>query len=89
MVSYLTTLFLGKPPGGSLPDSSIHSFASNKMKILATDFLLSGRKDYLLRACLVPARLKWNRFKVNIICLNKTVFKQALFTFPLHSMLEF
>ena len=29
MISYLTTLFLGKPPGGSLPVLSAHSFASN------------------------------------------------------------
>ena len=29
MVSYLTTLFLGKPPGGSLQVLSTHSFASN------------------------------------------------------------
>ena len=29
MVSYLTTLFLGKPPGGSLLVLSAHSFASN------------------------------------------------------------
>ena len=29
MVSYLTTLFLGKPPRGSLPVLSAHSFASN------------------------------------------------------------
>ena len=28
-VSYLTTLFLGKPPGGSLLISSTHSFPSN------------------------------------------------------------
>ena len=28
-VSYLTTLFLGKPPGGSLLVLSAHSFASN------------------------------------------------------------
>ena len=29
MISYLTTLFLGKPPGGNLPVLSAHSFASN------------------------------------------------------------
>ena len=29
MVSYLTSLFLGKPSGGSLPVISAHSFASN------------------------------------------------------------
>ena len=29
MVSYLTTLFLGKPPKGSLPVLSAHSFATN------------------------------------------------------------
>ena len=28
-ISYLTTLFLGMPPGGSLPVLSAHSFASN------------------------------------------------------------
>ena len=28
--SYLTTLFLGKPPGGILPVLSGHSFASNR-----------------------------------------------------------
>ena len=28
-VSYLTTLFMGKPPGGSLPVLSAHSFLSN------------------------------------------------------------
>ena len=28
-VSYLTTLFLGKSPGGRLPVLSAHSFASN------------------------------------------------------------
>ena len=30
MVSYLTTLFLGKPPVGSLPVLSANSFASNQ-----------------------------------------------------------
>ena len=30
MVRYLTTLILGKPPGGSSPVLSAHSFASNR-----------------------------------------------------------
>ena len=29
MVSYLTTLFLGRPPGDSLPVLSVQSFAIN------------------------------------------------------------
>ena len=34
MVSYLTTLFLGKPPRGSLPVLSAHSFDSNQQLAL-------------------------------------------------------
>ena len=34
MVSYLTTLFLGKPPGGNLPVFSAHSFAINSQLAL-------------------------------------------------------
>ena len=34
MVSYLTTLFLGKPSGGSLTVLSTHSFASNRQLAL-------------------------------------------------------
>ena len=32
--SYFTSLFLGKPPGGSLPVLSAHSFASNRQLAL-------------------------------------------------------
>ena len=34
MVSYLTTLFQGKPPGDSLPVFSAHSLASNRQFVL-------------------------------------------------------
>ena len=34
MVSFLTTLFLGKPPGGSLPVFSAHLFARNRQLAL-------------------------------------------------------
>ena len=34
MVSYLTTLFLGKPPGGSLQVLSVHSFADLEIMVL-------------------------------------------------------
>ena len=40
-VSYLTTLFLGKSPGGSLPVLSAHSFASN----LQLAFLNQGNRE--------------------------------------------
>ena len=33
MVSYLTTLFLGKPPGGSFPLLSAHSVTSNSQLV--------------------------------------------------------
>ena len=34
MVSYLTKLFLGKPPRGSLPVLSVHSLASNRQLVV-------------------------------------------------------
>ena len=47
MFSYLTTLFLGKPPGGSLLVLSVHSFASN----LQLALLESGKIFFHERMC--------------------------------------
>ena len=79
MVNYITTPFLSKPPGGSLPELRAHPFASNWQLALlesAGEGISFQERMYRTRGSISgPLLTKWTRYRPSYHGRNMTILR--------------